>query len=199
MGGVLLSEINDRKLLERVIGWEVYGADGKAVGRLYKVFISKKTKQPLKAVVKKLSGGYLEVQPERLRVEKGRLRLLNADQEAFFSAVKRLEEITSELKRLRESILLLDEQLISGSISREVFWDKRRRIDERRIILKLEAHQLLEALQFYVEQHNIELTDDDRKRIAHLLDLLSLDLPVLPVSKILRLFGQELSPSAGGG
>lgn len=187
----MLSEINDRKLLERIVGWEVYERDGKLVGRLHKVFISKVTKQPLKVVIKKVKGGQIELPPERLRVEKGRVVLIEEESDVFFRVVKRLEDISAELRKLKEEILRLDEQFIGGAISWESFCEKRKIIDERRILLKLEAYQLLEVLKSHAEQHSAAISDEDRRHLAHLLDLLSADLPVISLEKLLKIFAES--------
>lgn len=190
MRGITLSEINDRKLLERIIGWEVYEKNGKLVGRLHKVFISKGTKQPLKVVIKKVKGGQIEISPERLRVDKGRVILIEEESDTFLRVVKRLEDISAELKKMKEEILKLDEQFIGGIMPWETFCEKRKMIEERRIFLKLEAYQLLEVLKYQAEQYGVALSDEDRKHLAHLLDILSADLPVIPLEKLLKIFAE---------
>lgn len=191
MRGITLSEINDRKLLEKIVGWDVYKKDGRLVGRLYKVFISKRTKQPLKVVIKRAKGGQIEVSPERLKVDKGKVILLEEESETFFRAVKRLEDISTELKKLKEEILRLDEEFIGGNIPWESFCERRKAVEERRVLLKLEAYQLLEALKSYAEQYGVAVSDEDRKHLAYLLDLLSADLPVVSLEKVLKLFAES--------
>lgn len=190
MRGIVLSEINDRKLLERIVGWEVYGRDGKLVGVLHKVFVSKRTKQPLKVVIKKVKGGQIELSPDRLRVDRGKVILLEEEGDSLIKAVKHLEEILSDLKNLKNEIFKLDEEFINGRITWESFCEKRKSLDEKRILLKIEAYQLLEALTQHAENYDA-LSDEDRKHLAYILDLLSADLPVVSVDKVLRIFAER--------
>jgi sporulation protein YlmC with PRC-barrel domain len=187
--GVLLSEINDRRLLERLVGKEVYRQEGgEPLGKLYKIFISKKSKQPLKVFVLTRDGERLELPPERVKVERGRVYVISEELEVFLEGVKRLESISRELKRLRNEILELDEKVISGAISWEVFTEKRRALEERRVLLKLEAFQLVEALRGYAEAHKLNLSEEEEKLLAKILDSLVYELPVLPLEKLLKLF-----------
>lgn len=185
----MLSEINDRRLLERLVGKEVYRQEwGEPLGKLYKIFISKKSKQPLKVFVLTRDGGRLELPPERVKVEGGRVYVVSEELEVFLEGVKRLESISRELKRLRNEILELDEKVISGAISWEVFTEKRRALEERRVLLKLEAFQLVEALRGYAEAHKLNLSEEEEKLLAKILDSLVYELPVLPLEKLLKLF-----------
>uniref|UniRef100_A0A7C4B953 PRC-barrel domain-containing protein n=1 Tax=Thermofilum pendens TaxID=2269 RepID=A0A7C4B953_THEPE len=187
--GVLLSEINDRRLLERLIGKEVYRqGQEEPLGKLYKIFISKKSKQPLKVFVLSKKGERLELPPERIRVESGRVYIVSEELETFLEGVERLEYISRELKLLRNEILELDEKVISGAISWEVFAEKRRALEERRILLKLEAFQLVEALRGYAEAYKLNLSEEEEKLLAKILDSLVYDLPVVSLEKLLRLF-----------
>jgi len=187
--GVLLSEINDKRLLERLIGREVYKrGEEKPVGKLYKIFISKKSKQPLKVFVLTRKGERLELPPERVRVEGGRVYIVSEELEVFLECVKRLEDISGELKRLRNEIFELDEKVISGAITWEVFAEKRRALEEKRVLLKVEAFQLVEALKSYAEVHKLSLSEEEEKMLAKILDSLAYDLPVLPLEKLSKLF-----------
>jgi len=187
--GVLLSEINDRRLLERLIGKEVYRrGEEEPLGRLYKIFISKKSKQPLKVFVLTKRGERLELPPERIKVEGGRVYIVSEELETFLEGVKQLESISKELKRLRDEILELDEKVISGVITWEVFTEKRRVLEERRVLLKLEAFQLVEALRSYAETYKLNLSEEEEKMLARIVDSLVYDLPVLPLEKLSKLF-----------
>jgi|GEM_PF-1137854 hypothetical protein len=194
MRGILLSEINDRKMLERIVGRSVCNRKGESIGVIWKIYISKREKRPLKVVVKTRANQKITISPERIRVERERIFLLDQTHEAVRAVTERLSEIVGELRSLRDTLFLLDEKYISSEISPEEYRLQRSSIEKRRLQLRLEASTLLETLNHLVENDSI-LDKDDERKIFEIIDSLALTFPVIHLKELEKLFKSKiLSP-----
>ncbi|ABL78103.1 hypothetical protein Tpen_0701 [Thermofilum pendens Hrk 5] len=189
MRGIVLSEITDRKLLEKIVGKVVYRRSGEKVGKIWKIYVSKREKQPIKVVLKTDSNGKIVVPPERIRVENNRIILLDHSQEAILSIIGRLSDIAEELRKLRDELLVLDEKLISGEIPREEYNVARSRIERKKVHLRMEASTLLDALNHMVQSGEVTLNKEEERRIYEIMDVLSLSLPAIPLRELEKIFG----------
>jgi len=189
MRGVVLSEINDRKLLEKIVKKEVYDHNNSKVGVIWKIYIAKKTKQPLKVVIKRVNGEFLETTPDKLRITGKKIVLLDHSYEGALALLERLWEIAEELRKIKNDLLVLGERhLVMKEISYEEYMEERKRLERKRLLLKLEAYTILDTLSYFVHQEGVQLTPDDEKKLFYSLDILKNSLPVISVERLKEVF-----------
>ncbi|MEZ0345506.1 MAG: PRC-barrel domain-containing protein [Infirmifilum sp.] len=189
MRGVVLSEINDKRLLERIVKKEVYDARGSKIGIIWKIYIAKKTKQPLKVVVKRITGDILEISPDRLRISGKKIILMNDTDEGAIAILEKLWEIADELKKIKNELLLLGERhLILKELSYEEYLKERKKLERQRLMLKLEAYTLLDTLNHLITSEGLKLSEEDEKRLLESLDILRNSFPIIPAEKLRELF-----------
>lgn len=189
MRGIVLSEINDKRLLEKIVKKEVYDIRENKIGIIWKIYIAKKTKQPLKVVIKKTTGDILEVSPERLRIYGKKILLISDAYEGATAILEKIWEIADELKKIKNELLVLGERhLILKELSFEQYMEERKKLERRRLMLKLQAYTFLDTLNYLVEQEGLKLSEDDEKRLLYSLDILKNSFPVIPVEKLQEVF-----------
>lgn len=187
MEGLLLSDLTDKRFFEKIVGRDVYSANGKKIGKIWKIYISKRTRIPLKVVIKKNSGEKMGVDPEKLRIEKNKIMLFSKPYTKISHILARLDDIVENMKRLKEELFVLDEKFIlDSSITYGEYVLERKRIDRERINLLLEAKNLVEILNSFVEKENLLIDVEERKKIYEILDVLENDLIVLPTDLVIN-------------
>jgi hypothetical protein len=187
MRGLLLSEINDKKILEKIVGKQLYNRKGENIGIIWKIYISKKDKHPLKVVIKTHGNQKITTSPERIRIEKGKIYLLDQTHEAARAIIDRLSEIVAELRNLRDTLLLLDEKYISSEITPEEYQSKRGNIERKRLQLRIEATTLLETLNHLIKQDNF-LDKEEETKIYEIIDALTLTFPTIHLKELEKIF-----------
>ncbi len=190
MRGIVLSEINDKKLLEKIVKKDVYGSDDSKIGSIWKIYIAKKTKQPLKVVIRRVNGELLEVTPDKLRIVGKKIVLVDYIHEGAVAALERLWEIAEELRKLKNDLLVLGERyLITKEISYEEYMEERKRLERKRLLLKLEAYTLLDTMNYLMQREGVHISRDDEKKLLYVLDVLKNSFPVIPLEKLKDIFG----------
>ncbi|QOJ79670.1 hypothetical protein IG193_04245 [Infirmifilum lucidum] len=193
MRGIVLSEINDKKLLEKIVKREVYGSNDSKIGSIWKIYIAKKTKQPLKVVIRRVDGELLEVTPDKLRIVGKKIVLVDYVHEGAVATLERLWEIAEELRRLKNDLLVLGERhLVSKEISYEEYMEERKRLERKRLLLKLEAYTLLDTLNYLVQREGVHISRDDEKKLLYVLDVLKSSFPVIPLEKLKYIFNTSV-------
>lgn len=187
--GILLSEVNDRRILEKIVKREVFDSKGAKIGYIWKIYIAKKTKQPLKVVIKRQGGELLEVQPEKLRLINKRIVLADQTHEGAVAILERLYEIAEELKQMKNELMVLGERcLVAREISYDQYIAERRVLEKKRLMLKLEAYTLLDALTHLLQEEGVKLSREEEQKLLYSLDVLKSNLPVIPTEKLRELF-----------
>ncbi len=187
MRGFLLSDLRDKKFFEKIVGKDVYSVNGEKIGKIWKIYISKRTKIPLKVVIKKKNGEKVSVDPEKLRVEKNKILIFSKPYTKISYIMARLDDIVENIKKLKEELFILDENFIlNSSVTYEEYIQERKRIDKERINLLLEAKNLVEILNSLIEEENLFIDLEERKKIYEILDILENDLIVLPTDLVIN-------------
>ncbi|AKG38927.1 MAG: hypothetical protein ACP5II_07585 [Infirmifilum sp.] len=189
MRGVVLSEINDKRLLEKIVKKDVYDARETRIGIIWKIYIAKKTKQPLKVVIKKTTGEIMEVSPDRLRISGKKIVLISDAYEGAVAVIEKIWEIAQELKKIKNELLLLAERhLVLRELTYEQYVEERKALEKKRLMLKLEAYTLLDTLNYLIESEGLQLSEDDEKRLFYSLDVLKNSFPIISFEKLQEVF-----------
>ncbi len=189
MERLLLADIRgNKKFLERLIDREIYTPRGRLIGRVWKIYVSKRTKKPIKIVVRVPDGKRLSIDPGKIVVTEQGLILQAEDTRRFEKLLLELEKTVREVRRLHEEILVADERLIRGVIGRDEYRVLRERIESRRAKLLIRARSIIEEINAMRERGEIKLSVGEEKLLYKLVDYLRNSVLVVPLESINLLF-----------
>lgn len=178
----------NKKFLERLIDREIYTPRGRLIGKVWKIYVSKRTKRPIKIVVKVPGGKRLSIDPGKIVVTDRGLILQAEDTKRFERLLLELEKTVREVRRLHEEILIADEKLIRGAISGEEYRMLRGRIESRRAKLLMRAKSIVEEINAMREKGEIRLSVGEEKLLYKLVDYLRNSVLVVPLESINTIF-----------
>ncbi len=189
MERLLLAEIKgNKKFLERLIDREIYTPRGRLVGRVWKIYVSKRTKTPIKIVVKTPGGKRISVDPGKVLVSERGLILQAEDTRRLEEFLSELKAIVKQVKRLHSEILVADERLINGEISREEYLAARARIDARRAKLLLRAKKIVLEIEAMRKRGEVNLSPKEERLLYKLVDYLRGSVLVIPLNTLDKVF-----------
>ncbi len=189
MERLLLADIRgNKRFLEKLIDREIYTPRGRLVGKIWKIYVSKKSKKPIKLIVKVPGGGRISIDPGKVVVEGGNLILKVEDSRRLSELFRELKSIVRRVRSLHEELLLANEKLVNGEMGEREYKIIRGKIDSERAKYILRAQNILSEIELMRRHGEIRLTAGEERLLSRLVDYLKNSVVVLPSRELEVIF-----------
>jgi len=186
---LLLADIRgNKRFLEKLIDREIYTPRGRLVGKIWKIYVSKKSKKPIKLIVKVPGGGRISIDPGKVVVEGGNLILKVEDSRRLSELFRELKSIVRRVRSLHEELLLANEKLVNGEMGEREYKIIRGKIDSERAKYILRAQNILSEIELMRRHGEIRLTAGEERLLSRLVDYLKNSVVVLPSRELEVIF-----------